>query len=103
MKLDSNLSTIQGSGFFKPVSGNYISNTDFTVDLNDNSISIKGCRDPSTLTSKPSGGLVFGVVKIPDYLIPISALLAKTFDDASYLHLIMQTSGDNQGFAFNSD
>ena len=83
MKLDSSLTTINGSGIFKPVSGTYISSDNFSVNNAENTITVTGCQDSDNLTAKPSGSLVFGVVKIPDYLIPITPLEVKAYSDPS--------------------
>jgi hypothetical protein len=72
-----------GDGIFKPKNqGNYLSTDEFRVDLSTNTVTVSACQDPSTLSSKPYGTIVFGVIKLPDYMVKIRPLLIKAYADS---------------------
>lgn len=102
LKLDDKLSTIIGEGLFAP-SGAQLGEQgfvlDFTVDIFNNIVTVNACKNSDSLIDKPYGKIVFSLVKLPDYLIPITPLKIRAFNDKDQTQLLLaEDKNDNDAY-----
>lgn len=94
LRLDGQLLAMYGDGFFtsnRRTSDNSLSSGLYEVDLNDNSVKVKGCNSLPFLGSNPSGSVTFDFIRLPSYIERTEPILVTAYSDERMNYPIMST------------
>lgn len=93
---------MSGEGLFSPADGSgYLSSSDWRWDADTNTIIVTACASADQLTDEPYGIIVFSLIKLPDYLIPLNPLKIKAYSDFEMTQLLLSEVKDDDD-AYNA-
>ena len=71
LPLDQRMLAMYGDGFFtsnRRTSDNSLSSGLYTVDLQENSVTVQGCNSVAYLGTNPQGSVTFDMIRLPNYI-----------------------------------
>jgi hypothetical protein len=98
LRLDAELTILEGDGIFKPsdrssiLPGNY-----WRVDLDENVIYVEGCKLPQFLNSRPFGVITFSYVLLPDYVTDTEPVELTAYSDFAYMDKVFEETKASGG------
>lgn len=82
LKITESMALVQGSGIFQPSQDTNVLNSNlYSVDYENNSILVEGCRLPNSLTTAPVGAITFSLIKLPDYVTSTAPIQVFGYSD----------------------